>query len=64
MSTPLGRKDIIEFLIRRKFPPTVLATLPNGPRPDGSTTLGRMLRHQQMDQYRAELQTLPLEQLQ
>lgn len=64
MSTPLSSKDIIEFLVRRKFPPTVLAGLPNGPRPNGTTTLGRALRHTQMDQYRAELQVLPFEQLQ
>lgn len=64
MSTPLSSKDIIEFLIRRKFPPTVLASLPNGPRSNGTTTLGRALRHTEIDRYRAELQILSFERLQ
>lgn len=64
MSTHRGPKDIIAFLVQRKFPPTVVGHLPTGSRPNGSTTLGRMVRHEQMDQYRSELQTLPLEQLQ
>jgi hypothetical protein len=42
----------------------VLATLPNGPRPNGTTTLGRALRSTQMDGYLAELQALPFEHLQ
>jgi hypothetical protein len=64
MTHPVGRKDMVEFLVRRKFPATVLATLQNQAQPKGTTTLDRLLRHQQMDQYRSELQVLPSEQLQ
>jgi len=60
----LGRKDIIEFLIGRKFPPFVLANLPAKPPPKGTTTLDRFLRHQEMERYRGELQALTDEQLQ
>jgi hypothetical protein len=64
MSQPPGRKDIIEFLVYRKFPSLALATLSNQPQPKGTTTLGRMLRHEEMNQYRSELQNLPFDQLQ
>jgi hypothetical protein len=64
MSHPLGRNDIIEFLVYRKFPSSVLATLSKQPQPKGTTTLGRMLRHEEMDRYRSELQNLPFDQLQ
>jgi hypothetical protein len=64
MSQPPDRKDIIEFLVRRKFPPMTLAVLPNRHQPKGTTTLDRILRHQQTDQYRSELQVLPSEQFQ
>jgi len=64
MSPPLDRKDIIEVLVRRKFPPTVLASLSNQPQPKGTTTLGRILRHEEVTRYRSELQNLPSDQLQ
>src|SRR5215471_18235892 len=64
MSHPLGRKDIIEFLVRRKFPPMALAALSKRPQPQGSTTLGRILQREQIDRYRSELQVLPFDQLQ
>ena len=64
MSHPLGRKEIIEFLVYRKFPPTALATLSNQPRPKETTTLGRMIRHEEISQYRSELESLPFDQLQ
>jgi hypothetical protein len=59
MSPSLGRKDIVEFLVYRKFPSSTLATLSNQPLPKGTTTLGRMLRHEEMSRYRSELQNLP-----
>ncbi len=59
MSHPPGRKDVIEFLIHRKFPPLVLATLSNQPRPKGTPTLGRILRHEEISRYRSELENLP-----
>ena len=64
MSQPLGRTDIIELLVRRKFPPTVLASLSNRPQPKGSTTLGRMLQGEEIARYRSELQNLASDQLQ
>ncbi|MBR0940207.1 hypothetical protein [Bradyrhizobium liaoningense] len=60
----LGRKNIIEFLVERKFPPLVLANVPAKPPPKGTTTLDRILRHQEMERYRGELQALSDEQLQ
>ena len=64
MANSLGRKDIIEFLVYRKFRPVVLANLSAKPQPRATTTLGRMLRHEEMDRYRSELQDLPSDQLQ
>ena len=63
MSHPPGRKEIIEFLVYRKFPSTTLATLSNQPQPKGTTTLGRMLRHEEMGRYRSELENLAADQL-
>jgi hypothetical protein len=63
MSHPLGRKEIIEFLVYRKFPPSTLATLSNQPGPKGSSTLGRMLRHKEISRYRSELENLDSDQL-
>ena len=64
MSQPLGRTDIIELLVRRKFPPTVLASLSNRPQPKGTTTLGRILQGEEISRYRSELQNLASDQLQ
>lgn len=64
MSPPLDRKDIIDALVRHKFPPTVFASLSNQPQPKGTTTLGRILRHEEITRYRSELQNLPSDQLQ
>lgn len=64
MSPLLDRKDIIEVLVRLKFPPTVLASLSNQPQPKGTTTLGRILRREEITRYRSELQNLPSDQLQ
>jgi hypothetical protein len=63
MSHPLGRKEIIEFPVYRKFPPSTLATLSNQPRPKGSTTVGRMLRHEEISRYRSELENRASDQL-
>ena len=41
MSPPLDRKDIIDALVRHKFPPTVFASLSNQPQPKGTTTSKR-----------------------
>lgn len=64
MSHPSDRKDIIELLVRLKFPPTVLASLSNQLQPKGTTTLGRKLRSEEIARYRSELQNLPSDQLQ
>jgi hypothetical protein len=64
MSHSLGRKDIVEFLVYRKFPSSTLATLSNQLQPKGTTTLRRLLRHEEMNRYRSELQNLPSDQLQ
>ena len=64
MSHPLGRTDIIKLLVRRKFPPTVLASLSNQPQPKGSTTLDRMFRREEISRYRSQLQNLPSDRLQ
>lgn len=64
MPHPLGSNDIIEFLIYRKFPPTALADLQKRAPPGGTTTVDRLLRHGQMDQYRSQLRVLPQDQLQ
>jgi hypothetical protein len=64
MVRTLGRKDIIEFLVGRKFPPLVLVNLPAKPPPRGTTTLDRIVRHQEMERYRGELQALSDEELQ
>ena len=63
MSHSPNRKDIIEFLVHRKFPPTVLAALSNQAQAKGTTTLGRMLRHEEISRYRSELETLSVDQL-
>jgi hypothetical protein len=59
-----NRHDIIEFLVRQKFPPTTLASSSNGAQPRGTTSLGRMLRHEEISRYRSELQSLTSDQLQ
>jgi hypothetical protein len=64
MSHSPGRKDIVEFLVYRKFPSSILATLSDQPRPKGTTTLGRTLRHEEISRYRSELENLPSDQLQ
>ncbi len=64
MSHPLGRTDIIEVLVRRKFPPTVLASLSNQPQPKGTTSLDRVLRSAEIARFRSELQNLASDQLQ
>jgi hypothetical protein len=63
MSNPLVRKDIIEFLVRRKFPSMTLAALRNQSQPAASTTLGRLRLHEEMNRYRSELQVLSFEQI-
>jgi len=61
---PPSRNDITEFLVLRKFPPTALASLSNRTHPKSTTTLDRMLRHEEITRYRAELQSLSSAQLQ
>ena len=61
MGRPDDRKDMIEFLVRRKFPPLTLATLPASSRVKGTTTMGRFLRHEEMNRFREELENLPSE---
>jgi len=58
MGRPDDRKDMIEFLVRRKFPPLTLATLPASSRVKGTTTMGRFLRHEEMNRFREELENL------
>jgi hypothetical protein len=64
MADPLGRKEIIEFLALRKFRPLVLASLSAKLPPGGTTTLDRVLRHEEKNKYRSELESLPVDQLQ
>src|SRR6266404_7939816 len=64
MAGPLGRKEIIEFLVLRKFRPLVLASLSAKLPPGGTTTLDRVLRHEGKTKYRSELESLPVDQLQ
>ncbi len=64
MADPLGRKEIIEFLVLRKFRPLVLASLSAKLPPGGTTTLDRVLRHEEKNKYRSELESLPVDQLQ
>ncbi len=64
MADPLGRKEIIEFLVLRKFRPLVLASISAKLPPGGTTTLDRLLRHEEKDKYRSELENLPVDQLQ
>jgi hypothetical protein len=64
MADPLGRKEIIEFLVLRKFRPLVLASLSAKLPPGGMTTLDRALRHEEKNKYRSELENLPIDQLQ
>jgi hypothetical protein len=64
MADPLGRKEIIEFLVLRKFRPLVLASLSAKLPPGGTTTLDRALRHEEKNKYRSELESLPVDQLQ
>jgi hypothetical protein len=64
MAQPTDDKNIIELLVRLKFPPTVLASLSNPLQPKGTTTLGRKLRSEEIARYRLELQNLPSDQLQ
>ena len=64
MADPLGRKEIIEFLVLRKFRPLVLASLSAKLPPGGTTTLDRVLRHEEKNKYRSELESLPVDRLQ
>lgn len=64
MSQSGDRKNEIEFLVRRKFPPTVFSALPNQSQPKGATTVDRFIRHGEIDRYRYELQQLSSEQFQ
>src|SRR6266403_397017 len=64
MADPLGRKEIIEFLVLRKFRPLVLARLSVKLPPGGTTTLDRVLRHEEKNKYRSELESLPVDRLQ
>jgi hypothetical protein len=64
MVPPFHRKDTIGFLFRRKFPAVPLADLSTKPRPGGTTTLGRIVRHEEAKRYRDELESLPDHELQ
>lgn len=79
MAEPVGRTEIIAFLVSRRFPPMALAALPSRSRPEamslaaiaaiaakpgGATTLDRVGRHKEIDQYESELASLPSERLQ
>jgi hypothetical protein len=64
VADPLGREEIIEFLVLRNFRPLVLANLSAKLPPGGTTTLDRILRHEERNKYRAELERLPVDQLQ
>ena len=64
MAQALDRKDIIEFLVRRNLPPLVLANLSPNPQFKGTTTLGRITRHEQMNRRRDELGALSSHDLQ
>jgi hypothetical protein len=64
MVHPPGRKEIIEFLVNRKIQSLALATLSNQAQPKGTTILGRMLQHEEMNRYRSELENLLPDQLQ
>jgi hypothetical protein len=64
VADPLGRKEIIEFLVLRNFPPLVLANLSAKLPPGGTTTLDRMLRNEERKKYRAEIESLPVDLLQ
>ena len=64
MADALGRKEIIEFLVLRKFRPLVLASLSAKLPRGGTTTLDRVLRHEEKNKYRSELESLPVDQLQ
>jgi len=59
MNPSIERKAIIELLVRRKFPPMVLADLSGKRQPAGSTTLSRILRHDEIKSYRDKLEALP-----
>ena len=63
MSDPLSREEIVKFLVHRKYSSLPLATLSNQPQPKRTTTLGRMIRHEEMDRYRSELGNLDTGQL-
>lgn len=63
MSHPLGREHIIEFLVRRKYPPLVLASLSNAVQPKDITTVGRGVRRDEVNRYRSKLQSLPSDEL-
>jgi hypothetical protein len=64
MSHPLDHKEIMEFLVHRKFSSMVLANLPSKPQPGGTATLSGFLRAEEMNRYRSELESLPVDQLQ
>ncbi len=64
MIPPIERKTIVELLVQRKFPPVVLADLSGKRQPTGTTTLSRILRHEEIKGYRGELEALPENELQ
>lgn len=63
MSDPLTREEIIQFLVYRKYSSSTLATLSSQPQPKRTTTLGRMVRYEEMDRFRSELGNLDTGQL-
>jgi molybdopterin converting factor small subunit len=64
MIPPIERKAIVELLVQRKFPPMVLAGLSGKRQPTDTTTLSRILRHEEIKGYRGELEALPENELQ